>query len=73
MSIMAKKAKTEKVRILKPVWGKFNLPYTVGKDFDLESKLAGELIKEGFAMATAEAKKLEAQDDSQEGSETDQE
>jgi len=56
------KAKTKEVRILKAVWGKFNLPYTVGRDFKLETKLANELIREGYAMESKEAKKLDQAD-----------
>lgn len=56
------KAKPIEVRILKSCWGKFNLPYTPGKDFKIEAKLAKELIREGFATATSEAKKLESED-----------
>jgi hypothetical protein len=55
---MASKKKS-KIRITKPLWGKFNLPYPAGSDVSLESKMATELVNEGFAIPAAEAAKAD--------------
>lgn len=57
---MAKKAKgTVKVRIMKPLWGKFKMPYEVGHEPKLEEKVAAELIAEGYAISAADATKAD--------------
>jgi len=63
---MAKKA-NKKIRVTKSLWGKFNLPYRPGTDVSIDSKLASELIKEGFAISAADAAKAEK--DTDEGTE----
>lgn len=46
-----KKASTKtKVKILLPVAGKFNLSYDVGKTYEVENKLAKELITAKYAV-----------------------
>lgn len=58
---MAKQSKkTKQIRVKKPLWGKFNLPYPVGSSPKIEEKLADELIDAGFAISEDEAKKLDA-------------
>ena len=63
---MAKK-NAIKVRITKPLWGKFKMPYKVGQDVEIESKLASELISGGFAISEADAAKVDKIEESDEG------
>ncbi|QLE02888.1 hypothetical protein HX109_15415 [Galbibacter sp. BG1] len=56
---MAKQSKKVSVKITKSLWGKFNLPYVPGKVYDIEDKLATELIEGGFAISKADAEKSE--------------
>lgn len=64
---MAKKEVT-KVRIMKPLWGKFKMPYNVGQFAKIESKLAGELIAGGYAISEADAKKLDKVEETEDSS-----
>lgn len=57
--------KSIKVRIIKPLWGKFKMPYKVGQDVEIESKLASELISGGFAMSQADAEKADEIEESE--------
>lgn len=54
-------AKTNKIqiRVIRPLWGKFNLPYAVGHSPKIETKLANEIIKSGHAITEEEAKKMD--------------
>lgn len=54
------KSKKSKVRITRPLWGKFLMPYPVGSDVSLDAKMASVLIKEGFAIPAVEAAKIDA-------------
>ena len=57
---MTKKTeKTKQIRVLKPLWGKFNLPYAVGHSPKIEAKLADDIIKSGHAISETEAKKMD--------------
>lgn len=56
---MATKKSTIEIRVIKPLWGKFKLPYKVGQDVKIESKMASELMKAGFATNSADAKKAD--------------
>lgn len=54
-------AKTNKIqiRVIRPLWGKFNLPYAVGHSPKIETKLANEIIKSGHGITEVEAKKMD--------------
>jgi hypothetical protein len=45
-----KKADKILVLIKEPVTGRFNLPYFVGQEVEIESKQAGDLIESGYAV-----------------------
>ena len=61
----------KEVRVLKPLWGKFNLPYPVGSTAKMPVKLADTVIGSGYGMSEEEAKKLE-ESEAKENKEADQ-
>lgn len=58
-----------KIKVLKPLWGKFNLPYVVGRTYSVEEKLANELILAGCAITESDAKKADKVNESEDTTE----
>jgi hypothetical protein len=50
-----KKAKKTLVQITGPVIGAFKLPYKIGQEVEIETKLATELLDAGFAQKVEKA------------------